>query len=197
VAAELSEIRSRAARRRFRSYLLAGLSGPRGVTGLSLRQLDQGHAFSGRSRRQLRAGGRGIPYHSIGRMLFLARKRPPAGCRWLTIKARSARPYSERHLPQSRDIGRCSPASYGRGGVAPRAGCRSCDKSGRLSCAASSACHKGPTLSRCFQPSDATAGHIGGLICEDLHEVDLERDIGNRWCGGMVARLQRRSSTVP
>jgi hypothetical protein len=60
-----------------------------------------------------------------------------------------------------------------RGGVALRADCRSCDKSGRPSYAASSACHKRPTLSRCFQPSDAPAGHIGGLICEDLHEVDL------------------------
>ncbi len=41
------------------------------------------------------------------------------------------------------------------------------------------------------------AGHIGGLICEDLHEVDLGRDIGNRRPGALVARLQRNSSTAP
>jgi hypothetical protein len=128
---------------------------------------------------------------------ILPRKRPPARCRWSTIRTRSARQYLERHPPQSRDIGRCSPASYGRGGVALRGGCRSCDKSGRPSYAASSACHKRPTLSRCFQPSDAPAGHIDGLICEDLHEVDLERDIGNQWFGAMVARLPQRSSTAP
>jgi AraC-like DNA-binding protein len=58
-----------------------------------------------------------------------------------------------------------------------RAGCQSCDKSGRPSFAASSAYHKRPTPSRCFQPSDASAWHIGGLICEDLHEFDLGRDI--------------------
>ena len=40
---------------------------------------------------------------------------------------------------------------------------------------------KKPNPSRCFQPSDTPAGHIGGLICEDLHEVDLERDIGSLW----------------
>jgi len=45
---------------------------------------------------------------------------------------------------------------------------------------ASSACHKRLTPSRRFQPSDAPAGHIGGWICEDLHEVDLGRDIGNQ-----------------
>src|ERR1700719_1834888 len=37
-----------------------------------------------------------------------------------------------------------------RGGVALRANCRSCDKSGQPSYVASSACHKRPTLSRCF-----------------------------------------------
>ena len=72
-----------------------------------------------------------------------------------------------------------------------RAGCQSCDKSGRPSFAASSAYHKRPTPSRCFQPSDASAWHIGGLICEDLHEFDLGRDIGNRWRGALVARLQQ------
>src|ERR1700687_974245 len=81
--------------------------------------------------------------------------------------------------------------------AALRADCRSCGKSGQPSYAAWSACHKRPTLSRCFQPSDAPAGHIGGLICEDLHDVDLERDIGNQWFGAMVARLQRRSSNAP
>jgi hypothetical protein len=96
--------------------------------------------------------------------------------RWLAVRARSARRYLERHLPQSRDIGRCSPAWYGRGGVVLRAGCRSCGKSGQPSYAASSACHKRLNPSRCFQPSDAPAGHIGGWICEDLHEVDLGRD---------------------
>src|ERR1019366_4527150 len=127
----------------------------------------------------------------------MAPKRPPALCRWSTIKARAARRYLERHLLQSRDIGRCSPVSYGRGGAALRAGCRSCDKSGQPSYAASSACRKSPTPSRCFRPSDAPAEHIGGWICEDLHEVDLGRDIGNRWRGALVARLQRNSSTAP
>src|SRR5258706_2326574 len=47
------------------------------------------------------------------------------------------------------------------------------------------------------RPSDAPAGHIGGLICEDLHEVDLGIDIGNRRHGALVARLQRNSSTAP
>src|SRR4051794_30868856 len=37
-------------------------------------------------------------------------------------KAQSARRFEERRPPQSRDIGRCSPASYGLGGVAQRAG---------------------------------------------------------------------------
>src|ERR1700686_4226291 len=98
-----------------------------------------------------------------------------------TIRARSVQRYLGRHPPQSPDIGLCSPASYVRGGFAQRAGYQSCDRSGRPSCAASSVYHKRPTLGRCFQPSDAPAGHIGGWICEVLHEVDLGRDIGSQW----------------
>jgi hypothetical protein len=74
---------------------------------------------------------------------------------WSMIRARSARPCAERHPPQSRDSGRCFPPSYNRGATAQRAGCRLYDRSGRPSCAASSACRKTPALSRCFQPSDA------------------------------------------
>jgi hypothetical protein len=67
-----------------------------------------------------------------------------------------------------------------RGGVAQRAGCQSYDRSGQPSCAASSACHTTPTLSRCFEPSDAPAGHTGGWICGVLREVELGRDIGSQ-----------------
>src|SRR6202035_3129218 len=58
-----------------------------------------------------------------------------------------------------------------RGGVAQRAGCQSYDRSVRPSCAASSVSHRRLTLGRCFQPSDAPAGHIGGWIYGDLREV--------------------------
>jgi hypothetical protein len=34
---------------------------------------------------------------------------------------------------------------------------------------ASNACHKRPTLSRRFQPSEATVGHIGGRMILPLH----------------------------
>src|ERR1700676_1993957 len=79
----------------------------------------------------------------------------------------------------------------------PRGGCRFYDRSGRLWCAASSVCHKRPTLSRCFQPSDAPAGHIGGWMCGALHEVDLGRDIESQWSVASVTRPQRSSSTAP
>lgn len=60
-------------------------------------------------------------------------------------------------IAQFQDIGRYSPASYDRAGVAQRAGCRFYDRSGQPSCAASSGCHNRSIPSRCFLPSDAPA----------------------------------------
>jgi hypothetical protein len=72
------------------------------------------------------------------------------------------------------------------------ADCRSCDKSGRPSCAASSAYHKGPTLSRCFQPSGAPTGHIGGLICE--HSLARSR-LGKRYREPVARSIGSQAST--
>ena len=89
------------------------------------------------------------------------------------------RQYSTRRPPQFRGIGRCFPTWCDRGEVGLHAGCLSSYKFGQPSCGASSACRKMLTLSRCFEPSDAPAGHIGGLKYEDLHEVGWGRDIAN------------------
>lgn len=91
----------------------------------------------------------------------------------------SARQYSRRRPPQIRDIGRCFPTWCVRGEVGLHAGCRSSYKSGQPSCGASIACRKTLPPSRCFEPSDAPAGHIGELKYEDLHEVGWGRDIAN------------------
>jgi hypothetical protein len=61
---------------------------------------------------------------------------------------------------------------------------------GQLSFAASSAFHKGLTLSRCFQPSDAPAGHIAGWICEDLRDR-----LGKRYREPVARSIGSQAST--
>jgi hypothetical protein len=63
-------------------------------------------------------------------------------------------------------------------------------KFGQPSCGASSACRKILTLSRCFEPSAAPAGHTDGLKCEDWHEFELGRGIGSQWPAVLGATLQ-------
>lgn len=128
---------------------------------------------------------------------LLARKRPPARCRWSTIKARSARLYLARHLPQSRDIEQCSPASYGRGGVVRRASCQSCDRSEWLSFAASNECHRRSILDRCYQPSDAPAGNTVESIGEGVREAGSGRDIESRSSESLATKPQGRKPSAP
>ena len=75
---------------------------------------------------------------------------------------------------------------------------RFCGRSGRPSCAASSACHKRPTLSRCFQLSDAPDGHIGGWIggASTAAAVGL-RQLAVSVCGGFRKPRRFGSGTVP
>jgi hypothetical protein len=128
---------------------------------------------------------------------LMARKRPPAWCRWSTIIARSAWLYLARHLPQSRDIGQCSPASYGRGGVVRRASCQSCDRSEWLSIAASNECHRRLVLDRCYQPSDAPAGNIVESIGEGVHEAGSGRDIESRSFESLATKPRGRQPSAP
>jgi hypothetical protein len=52
---------------------------------------------------------------------------------------------------------------------------------------------KRPTLSRCFQPSDAPAGHIDGWRCGALREVDL----GREYREPVVRSIGNQASTEP
>ena len=131
-------------------------------------------------------------YPLFGALLAVSDHRRDAGGR--RSESRSARRYLEHHPPQFRDIGQCSLASYGRGGVARRAGCQSCDRSGWPSSAASSGCHRRLIPSQCYQPSDAPAGSIVGWIGEGGHEVCSGRRIESGSSGVIATRNPRRSS---
>src|SRR3546814_7837473 len=69
------------------------------------------------------------------------------------VKPRSALPFPRRRRPQSQDIERCSPASYGQAEVERPASSLSCDRSVMPLYVSLCECHTWPDQGQCLAPS--------------------------------------------